>query len=374
MPLKRREIFLPSKSFRTLADPWAGFLLQVLKIKIFFEGKSFARKGRGAVGPLERTLMLAEKMKWLRKAQIRFPMIASDQAGSLGEQLAVKELDGVLKKLNGKAEVYQSLRVPKAQGSGKYEIDLLLVSEVGLLAIEVKHWGGRLSQQKGKWLQERGQEQKVLVDPVPLNAEKVASLRQWLKRRNLDVPAAAMHSLVLLTNAQVNLDKGLKACDAVVELNNLMAAALLKCGQVRRYFWQKKPARVFHFHDLVSALDELPTWDRIELHGGRVVFGDLEYMSVPDVKPSALQRKYIRKARAVIWRKIFPGLFLKAKLCVTDWAGKRTVYPLHPEAKLVFRPAGQNEKEEIAWLHVESLQLGWKDHSYYDEREGKGRG
>jgi len=295
-------------------------------------------------------------------------MIASDQAGSYGEQLALTMLEGILGKLNGKAEIYQSLRVPKAQGSGKFEIDLLLVSEVGILAIEVKHWGGRLSRQKGKWLQERGQEQKVLVDPVPLNAEKVASLRHWLKRRNMDVPAAAMHSLVLLTNAQVNLDKSLKACDEVVELNNLLATALLKCGQAKRYFWQKKPVRDFHFQKLIAALDELPTWDRIELHGGRVVFGDLEYMSVPNVKASALQRKYIRKARAVIWRKILPGLFFKAKLRVTDWSGTRTVYPLHPEAKLVFRPAGQNEKEEIAWLHVESLQLGWKDQSYYDER------
>lgn len=309
--------------------------------------------------------MLAEKIKWLRKAQIRFPMIASDQAGSLGEQLAVTELDSVLKKLNGKAEIYQSIRVPKAQGSGKFEIDLLLVSEVGILAIEVKHWGGRLSRQKGKWLQERGQEQKVLVDPVPLNAEKVASLRHWLKLKNMDIPAAAIHSLVLLTNVQANLDKSLKTCDEVVELKNLMAAALSKCGQTKRFFWQQKPARVFHFETLISVLDELPTWDRIELHGGRVVFGDLEYISVPDVKASALQRKYIRKVRVLIWRKMLPGLFFKAKLRVTDWSGKRTVYPLHPEAKLVFRPAGQNEKEEIAWMHVETLQLGWKDQSYY---------
>lgn len=312
--------------------------------------------------------MLAEKIKWLRKAQIRFPMIASDQAGSHGEQLALTELESALGKLNGRAEIYQSLRVPKAQGSGKYEIDLLLVSEVGILAIEVKHWGGRLSRHKGKWLQERGQEQKMLVDPVPLNAEKVASLRHWLKRRNIAVPAAAMHSLVLLTNAQVTLDKSLKAMEELVELNNLRAAALLKCGQARRYFWQKKPARDYPFQELVAALDELPTWDRIELYGGRLVLGDLEYMSVPDVKASALQRKYIRKARTVIWRRMLPGLFLKAKLRVTDWSGKRTVYPLHPEAKLVFRPAGQDQKEEIAWLHVESLQLGWKDHSYYDER------
>ena len=93
--------------------------------------------------------MLAQKLKWLRKSQIRFPMIASDHAGNLGEQLALAQLQGIRKKLNGKARIFPSLRVPKASGSGKFEIDLLLVSEVGILAIEVKHWGGRLSRQKG---------------------------------------------------------------------------------------------------------------------------------------------------------------------------------------------------------------------------------
>jgi hypothetical protein len=59
---------------------------------------------------------------------------------------------------------------------------------------------------------------------------------------------------------------------------------------------------------------------------------------------------------------------MKARLRITDWSGKRTSHPLHPESKLVFRPAGQNGKQEILWMHVESLRLGWKDHSYYDER------
>lgn len=312
--------------------------------------------------------MLAQKMKLIRKSQTKFPKIASDQAGSLGEQLAFEQLKEVVKKLNGKASIFQSLRVPKAQGSGKYEIDLLLISEVGILAIEVKHWGGRLSKQKGKWLQERGSEQKTLVDPIPLNADKVESLRHWLARRKVAVPRKAMHSIVLLTNSQVSLGKDLKASDEVIEIANLMATAMMKCGQAKRRFWHKKPDYDFSFHELVSVLEELPTWDRLELHGGQVVLGDLEYMAVPEVKASALQRKYIRHARAVIFRRWFPGLFLSARLRITDWSGKRKVYPLHPDAKLVFRPAGQNGKEEISWLHVESLWLGWKDQSYYDER------
>lgn len=311
--------------------------------------------------------MLAQKMKWLRSAQTKFPAVASDQAGTLGEQLALTQLKGILKALHGQAMVFQSLRVPKYQGSGKYEIDLLLVSELGILVIEVKHWGGRLSRQRGKWLQERGTEKKILVDPVPLNEDKVLSLRHWLAGRKIELPDHAVHSVVLFTNPQVTLSAELKQSESIVEGAAFGPVALLKCGQAKRRFWQKKPAPAFDFAGLIETLQQLPTWDRLELHGGHVVLGDLEYVSVPDVQASAMQRKYIRSASVILCRRFFPGLFLKARLRITDWSGRRKVYPLHPEAKLVFRPAGQNEKEEFSWLHVESLQLGWKDHSYYNE-------
>jgi hypothetical protein len=312
--------------------------------------------------------MLAQKLKWLRLAQTKFEMLASDQAGHMGEQLAMEQLRQVMKKLGGKARVFPSLRVPKHQGNGKFEIDLLLVSERGLLAIEVKHWGGRLSKQKGKWLQERGAEKKTLTDPVPLNAEKVVSLHRWLKARKITLPPQCLHSVVLLTNPQANLSSELKDCMELVDATAFPELALARCGQARRRFWQKRPAALFDFAALVSELEQLPTWDRLVLHGGQVVPGDLEYMAVPEVKPSALQRKYLRHARVRMCRRVFPGIFLKPRLQVTDWSGQRQVYPLHPEAKLVFRPAGQNERTEVAWLHVESLQLGWKDQSYYNER------
>ncbi|WP_176736606.1 nuclease-related domain-containing protein [Oligoflexus tunisiensis] len=312
--------------------------------------------------------MLAQKLKWIRLAQTQFQMIASDQAGSLGEQLAMGQLKRVMKKLGGRARVFPSLRVPKHRGNGKFEIDLLLVSERGLLAIEVKHWGGRLSRQKGKWLQERGPEKKTLTDPVPLNAEKVASLQRWLIARKIVLPPQSIHSVVLLTNPQVNVSPELKECVELVDTAAFEAFALARCGQARRGFWQKKPEAPFDFAALVRELEQLPTWDRLVLHGGQVVPGDLEYMAVPEVKASALQRKYLCHARVRICRRVFPGIFLKARLQVTDWSGQRRVYPLHPEAKLVFRPAGQNERTEVAWLHVESLQLGWKDQSYYNER------
>ncbi|HYX34413.1 MAG TPA: nuclease-related domain-containing protein [Oligoflexus sp.] len=312
--------------------------------------------------------MLAKKMQWLRKSQIKYRAVASDQAGSLGEELARAKLQGMFKKLHGKAMVFQSLRVPKYQGSGKYEVDLLLVTEVGILVIEVKHWGGRLSRQRGKWLQERGNEKKILVDPIHLNADKAMSLIHWLAQRNIHLPDHAVHSIVLFTNPQVVMSPDLKQCGAVVEMAVLEALTLAKCGQPKRRFWQKKISHKFNFSSLVEALKELPTWDRLQLHGGRVVFGDLEYMSIPEIQASAVQRKYLRKADVRMQRNVLPGLFLKARLRVTDWAGRRKVYLLHPDAKLVFRPAGQNEKEEISWVHVESLQLGWKDHSYYNER------
>jgi hypothetical protein len=313
-------------------------------------------------------LMLAQKIQWIRKSQKKFPVDASDQAGSMGERMALNQLQGILKKLGCEAEIYQSLRVPKHKGPGKYEIDLLLVSEAAVLVIEVKHWGGRLIRERGDWVQEKGREKKVLQDPVKLNQEKLEALKQWLLKRRVVLPPQTLHSLVVFTHPDVLVSHEIKDLDAVVGLSSLLDLALAKCAHPKRFFWQKKPTAVFDFSALNHSLQDLPTWDRLRFYGGRICHGDLEYIVLPDVQPSALQRKYLRRVEVLLSRRLFPGLFLRAQLRVTDWAGKRTTYPLAPDAKLVFCHAGQNVKEEVSWLHVESLDLGWKDHSYYEDR------
>ena len=104
--------------------------------------------------------MFLKKLANLRKAQTKFVEVESDQAGSLGERLAFEQLEGTRKSLNCKSKCYRSLRVSRQGAAGKFEIDLVMASKVGVLVVEVKHWGGNIMQEKGGWIQVRGQDVK----------------------------------------------------------------------------------------------------------------------------------------------------------------------------------------------------------------------
>lgn len=312
--------------------------------------------------------MLLQKLIWLRRSQKKFLPADSDRAGTQGEQIAYHQLHGILKELGGKPRIFQSLRVPKPKDSGKFEIDLLLVSETAVLVIEVKHWSGHLTRERDGWVQERGSAKKAVQDPLRLNQEKLLALHQWLLQRNVAIPLKCFHSYVLFTHPQVTFSPDLRSAPEVVSVSMLLALAIKKCSSPGRLFWQQRSRTDFHFYSLIEALDQLPTWDRIQLHGGRVMRGDLESIVLPEVDPLALQRKQLKSAWVRMSRRLFPGIFLRAKVQLRDWSGKSSSYPLHPEARLMFRAAGQSDQKEILWLHIESLQLGWKDSSSYDPR------
>lgn len=309
--------------------------------------------------------MFAEKISSLRKSQKVFPPVESDQAGNQGEQVAFENLKYLQKQLNCHSQIFRSLRVPKQKGVGKYEIDLLLVSQKAILVIEVKNWSGHLARRNTTWVQERRGEAKILPDPLQLNREKQQALAAWLSSRGIDVADHCIHSIVLLTHPKVTLDAELKKQPDLATLISLAVTTQIKCGLPKSKFLTKKPSFGYDYKKVIAALGQLPTWDCIRLHGGRLVFGDLENIVIPGVKATDLQRKKVRGMAVQITRRLFPGLFLPARIQVRDWAGSGTSYPLHPKSRIIVRLAGQNEIQEFSCLHVESLRLGWKDDSYY---------
>ncbi|MGE0174973.1 MAG: nuclease-related domain-containing protein [Oligoflexales bacterium] len=308
--------------------------------------------------------MFAEKLAWINKAQKKFLAEESDQAGELGERLAYECLQGVLKDCGRGARLFNSVRVPKPNGSGKYEIDIILVSRAAVLVIEVKHWGGALEKHADGWTQTRGQGKKTFQDPIGLNQEKTNALGRWLEQRDNLVSSSAIHSMVVLTNPQVELGARLQKETSVLPLSTLADVARFKCALPKRKFFQKKRKEVFDFNAVIASLELLPTWDRVRFHGGKLCYGDLDRIVLSHLQPSTLVRKSVQSAKVVMSRRVFPGIFLKPKLRIKDWAGKKKSYPLDPDAKMIFQLAGQAQKEEIPFVHVEALDLGWKDFPY----------
>ena len=205
-----------------------------------------------------------------------------------------------------------------------------------------------------------------MQDPILLQAEKIECLRNWLARRNVPLDNKSLKSLIVFSNRKAAFDNGLKATAGLSRIYHFGRQAIELCGLPKKALFEKREAGPVNFEKACEALNQLPTWDRVELHGGRVLQGDLDLLvnrgtDSLELRRSQLKRMTIRKAR---W--VFLGFVIPARLRVRDWSGQKRSLPLHPEAKIVFQPAGHADKEEISVLDVKTLRLGWKDHSYYD--------
>jgi hypothetical protein len=310
--------------------------------------------------------MFGSKREWMQTSREVFPVDEIEQAGAQGEKMVFDCANGVLPRLGCRGKIYQALRVPKSQTLGKFEIDVLIVSERGILSIEVKHWSGLLAAHSGSWQQERGSDRRVLPDPVRLQHEKKEALVTWLHRQGIKVAKEHIQALVVLSHPAVRLHASLQKLREVITLDQLPAHMQQCLTAPRRFFWQKKIPVSFVYKELIEQLGRLPTWDRIELNGGRTYAGDIETLGVYDLKQRALSRKSLQSARLIIARNHWLGLLFHPRLRILDWQNKVSYWAIDPYSKLTMSLAGKNKKIELMLLNVRTLKLGWKDQSYYD--------
>jgi|GEM_PF-5448740 hypothetical protein len=309
--------------------------------------------------------MLRTPLSLIKRSQELFLPDSRDQAGTLGEKLALAEVERVIDNLSGMARVYRSIRIPKSQHLGKFEIDLLVVTEEAVLVLEVKHWSGRLRCKRGQWEQERNGERKPLQDPLILNQEKRQAIDQWLATRGIKVPSQLWFAGLVLTHPHVRLETDLSNHPHVWLLSQVRSEIMKLCAPPKRVWWHLRSKGSVPVQDLVEALDLLPTWDRLRLHGGRVVRGDLEAFVIR-IKPTGhILRAAVASAHILMPRSRFLGLFFAPSILIKDWDGRTRLDRVDAESFLRLRLAGTKDILEVPLLHVRSLTLGWKDESYY---------
>jgi hypothetical protein len=181
--------------------------------------------------------MLRTPLSLIKRSQELFLPDSRDQAGTLGEKLALAEVERVIDNLSGMARVYRSIRIPKSQHLGKFEIDLLVVTEEAVLVLEVKHWSGRLRCKRGQWEQERNGERKPLQDPLILNQEKRQAIDQWLATRGIKVPSQLWFAGLVLTHPHVRLETDLSNHPHVWLLSQVRSEIMKLCAPPKRVWW-----------------------------------------------------------------------------------------------------------------------------------------
>ncbi|SMF28480.1 nuclease-related domain-containing protein [Pseudobacteriovorax antillogorgiicola] len=309
--------------------------------------------------------MILSQWNLLKLARETFAPEVDRIAGETGEAMALASARKALRKLSCQSTVLESVRVPKAKGKGKLEIDLLVVSAYGVLALEVKHWGGNLNAQGQTWLQTRRDHDKSLKNPLPLMEEREAALQTWLKQRGLVIPKSRIHSLLVLSNPNVQLGRKLSSLKSIVRLEDLEQQIVARCDAPKKKFWQKRSKGSWDFSGLISLLGQLPTWDELVLHGGRRYWGDILGFKIEQQGKAALQRGDVQFLKVKAPRS-FWSLWRAPSMKFKDWDGNVSSVSFAPQAKLILRHAGQQRDEEIDLIHIDTIKLGWKNQRYYD--------
>ncbi len=306
--------------------------------------------------------MFSQRKAWIMKAQERFAPDAQVLAGQHGEELAAASLREALKDRQTPARLYPSLRIPKPQGHGKFEVDLVLLHHDGLMLIEVKHWSGQLTPIGNTWRHSNGHHSREWENPLLLLQEKAEALRIWLRTRGIALESKAINSFLLLSHSQIRCEGHLQHDPHILRLNEFQT-------YLRTHIAARSPSSsklAFPFDAVKAQIKHLPTWDSVTLHGGQVWRGDLHSLILKSKgQQHALDRLHFQSAQVRCPRALFSSFYRSPKLLISDWQGERRSQAFDLDSRLIFQISGQATRTEIQLMHLEELQLGWRDLTYY---------
>ena len=184
------------------------------------------------------------------------------------------------------------------EGHGKYEIDIIVVTDKRLYILECKDWSGELFERNGFWVQRRrdGSESEG-ENLVHWNQKKVDAVRSYLLGLGISIITSEFQQKVMFRN------QGLKiSSDSIINNPNVVIPNRL-IGYLSKQNPQLEPHQRF-FSSIISILLEeevagkiidglfdrlggdkhkslireiskLKTWDHIHLYGSRVITGDI---------------------------------------------------------------------------------------------------
>jgi hypothetical protein len=208
-------------------------------------------------------------------------------------------------------EIFGGKRVPRRVGdpqAGRYEIDLIVITPRRLHVIEVKNWSGRLTIEGDAWVHDRfNGERKVFKDLTTYNHAKAQALSRYLASQGAAVPPERVTQTVVFTNPRLQMDRRIEEHRGIVTAQQLerylcqqrgasrlayaMSALIQACAEADEcrklsdgLFDLMSPLMVQRARDAIARLQ---TWDRMQLHGGRELIGDLLWLHLADTRTRA---------------------------------------------------------------------------------------
>ena len=217
------------------------------------------------------------------------PSHQDNQQQIAGRQAEEKVLELLIKFGNvSSADLFRSLRVPDEFQTRRHEIDLVLLNGYGLFCVEVKNWGGKITPCKDPlyWQQTRVTDslyskQKQFHNPIAETQKKANVLRNHLLRAGIGLSEEKVFTRILLTNENCELHEDIAKDDHVITHDKLNDFAIsfsrsfteVVTDSLIPYFFRGQLS-YSQMDQIRSALSHIGTWDILNLHGGKQLFGD----------------------------------------------------------------------------------------------------
>ncbi|MQM07756.1 hypothetical protein Taro_040597 [Colocasia esculenta] len=178
----------------------------------------------------------------------------------------------------GKA--YVGLRIPDADSGARLSIDVVLVTETGVIVIAVKNLSGFVEDGKnGSWvcLSERKHRPEVCPDPVAETMRQIEVLKTYLEQRGVVLPKGHLTSRVILPNPYCRVSQSINSLPEVVTHDKW--EDFKPEGRSGLSSWIKDAFRGGKGEDgiyqkLRLILGTTPMWDRLELKGDKIILGE----------------------------------------------------------------------------------------------------
>lgn len=303
-----------------------------------------------------------KKSAWFQAANQIFTEHEAQAAGRLAESQVAQVLDEYVPEICRKALVWQGLRIPRNRGRGRYEIDFLILSPYGAIVLEVKNFGGKLDIEhgSGRWVQTTSMLKTKIHDcPVSLSQKKIEALVSFLKGAGLECDESNFLLRIVMTNTRLSLSPQLNKMPEICSLLQLTdhldrlrpsKPGFLGIGRSKPTFPD--------FERILAKLDSLPTWDEIELHGGKILRGDIHR----DLRSSCPWRDKSQSVRILVPRHPFWGLFYPSLYLYRARSGLifglRLSKVQNDQEVLRIQLAGDEQPSEVKVYHIRRIRYG----------------
>ncbi len=186
-------------------------------------------------------------------------------------------------------------RVPSLRHRRRFEIDLVVLTKKHLHFIEVKNWSGELEEVGESWVQtKRSGEQIEHPNLARYNSEKRDVVVEYLQSKGVKLDATYFAQKVIFMNSRLRIGSSIALRPEIVTPDRLEEYLATQRGASRAERFVHSVVEIcldsekssvildglFHamsggcFAAARDALSGLETWDKVVLHGGRVLSGD----------------------------------------------------------------------------------------------------